>query len=325
MDFKVDIKENYIYDLDQELLNVLLIDHSTGLNIIWGTDDYEERGCGYGFHDKITSELVTGTNGEVIKPRISKSEEERVNRVRNKAEVFTPAWICNKQNNLIDCAWFERKTSPFNKETEHGWKINTRSVSFSKKLKKTWKDYVSAARLEVSCGEAPYLCSRYDTVTGDAIPFMERIGLLDRKLRIVCENTDNKNDFLHYATIALQSTYGFDWQGDNVLLARENLLFTVIDAYKYKFQEDLSINHLVFFANIISWNIWQMDGIKYVVPDSCHEEANQLDLFGYAEKTPCPGCKYNDIKLHNGAYSIIMDWDNNRKIRYVDMIKEGVR
>ena len=31
------------------------------------------------------------------------------------AEVFTPSWICNAQNNLIDNAWFERK-DVFNKE-----------------------------------------------------------------------------------------------------------------------------------------------------------------------------------------------------------------
>lgn len=324
MDFKVDIKENYLYNLDKELFNILLVDHSTKSNIIWATDDYEKLGAGYRFHDKISSDLVTGNNGEIIKPRVSKSEEERINRIRNKAEVFTPSWICNKQNNLIDCAWFDRKTSPFNTETENGWKVNLRKVTFNKKLKKTWKDYVSATRLEVSCGEAPYLCSRYDSVTGDIIPFIERVGLLDRKLRIVCENTISENDFLHYLTLALQSTYGFDWQGDNVLLARENLLFTVLDAYQYKFGKELSVEHLVFFANIISWNIWQMDGIKCVVPESCHDEETQLSILGDSEKTECPGCKYNDHKLHNGCYCIVMDWEENEKVRFLDIVKEGL-
>ena len=32
-----------------------------------------------------------------------------------------------------------------------------------------------------------------------------------------------------------------------------------------------SIELLRMVANIIAWNIWQMDGMKYVVPNSCHD------------------------------------------------------
>jgi hypothetical protein len=39
--------------------------------------------------------------------------------------------------------------------------------------------------MEISCGEAPYLVSRYDTVSGNIISVDDRIGLLDRKLRVV--------------------------------------------------------------------------------------------------------------------------------------------
>ena len=41
----------------------------------------------------------------------------------------------------------------------------------------------------MACGEAPYLCSRYDATTGDLIPVLRRIGLLDRKLLLVNANT----------------------------------------------------------------------------------------------------------------------------------------
>ena len=51
---------------------------------------------------------------------------------------------------------------------------------------------MDAQRLEISCGEAPYLVSRYDTVMGETIPISQRIGLLDRKLRVVSENTDTE-------------------------------------------------------------------------------------------------------------------------------------
>ena len=39
---------------------------------------------------------------EIIRPRAVKSKEEQTQRAKDKAEVFTPAWICNAQNNLID-------------------------------------------------------------------------------------------------------------------------------------------------------------------------------------------------------------------------------
>ena len=40
-------------------------------------------------------------------------------------------------------------------------------------------------RMEITCGEAPYLVSRYDTTTGEPIPIGRRIGLLDRKLCVI--------------------------------------------------------------------------------------------------------------------------------------------
>ncbi|MEE3499435.1 MAG: restriction endonuclease subunit M, partial [Ruminococcus bromii] len=54
---------------------------------------------------------------------------------------------------------------------------------------KSWQDYIKDTRLEMTCGEAPYLVSRYDAITGEDIAVSDRIGLLDRKLRIVGENT----------------------------------------------------------------------------------------------------------------------------------------
>jgi hypothetical protein len=84
------------------------------------------------------------------------------------AEVFTPLWICNAQINLIDDAWFGRKnvfnTEILNKEGLHSWKTNPKKITFPDD--KTWKQYVRDTRLEITCGEAPYITSRYDTTTG---------------------------------------------------------------------------------------------------------------------------------------------------------------
>ena len=47
-DFERDIKEWYIRGRMPEVLDVLLIDRTTGKNIMWGTKDYESRGEDFG-------------------------------------------------------------------------------------------------------------------------------------------------------------------------------------------------------------------------------------------------------------------------------------
>lgn len=319
----VDVKENRLLSIDIELLNILLKDNSSGKNIIWATSDYENNGSGFDFDSEITVNKVTGVFKELIKPRSKKTKEEKELRIRNNAEVFTPSWICNEQNNLADDAWFEEK-GVFNTSNNKQWSTNYNKIKFSNK---TWEDYVKSKRLEISCGEAPYLVSRYDTVTGKTIKIEDRIGLLDRKLRVVSENVDDYEEWIEWATIAMKSVYGFDWQGDNVLLARENLLYTFIDYYRKKFDKKPDIDLVKDIADIISWNIWQMDGLKYVIPNSCrNQKITQMTLFGdLTTEQVCEGCKDGDNKKHNGIYCKIMNWETNRKIKFTTLLKKGMK
>lgn len=319
----IDIKENYIYQMAPKLLAILLFDKSSGKNIIWATDNYSDHGFGYRSHDHITVESITGYHGCIIKPRTEKSKKEQADRIKNKAEVFTPSWICNKQNNLVDNSWFGTEFV-FNKEIDRTWTATDTPITFPTVTGKTWKDYINDVRLEIACGEAPYLVSRYDTVSGEMIELPQRIGLLDRKLRIVNENVQEEDEWLKWAIKSFQNIYGYDWQGDNVLLARENLLFTFIDYYKAKFDKEPNIEILKKIAEILAWNIWQMDGLKFVIPESCKEiEEDQLSLFNENnEKQPCPGCAKNDPYAHTGVYCIIKDWKANKKVTFVSLLKK---
>ena len=318
----IDIKENNLYRLGSRLLEILLVDRTTKKNLIWATDNYSSRGPGYKASDNINVYAIIKRNGSIIKPRVEKSKKEQADRVKSKAEVFTPSWICNSQNNLIDNAWFERE-NVFNTETEKGWIANTSKIDFPDG--KTWQNYVKENRLEITCGEAPYLVSRYDTVSGEEIPIAERIGLLDRKLRVVSENVDSEHEWLEWAKTAFKSVYGFDWQGDNVLLARENLLRTFIDYYVAKFDNFPIIEYLLEIAEIVSWNIWQMDGLKYVIPNSCKTiDETVYTLFGEERhKEVCEGCKTNNPHKHNGIYCKIKDWQTGKIIKFVSLIKGG--
>ena len=331
-DSQVDIKENDIFALSPELLTTLLKDHTLSpkegeqVNIFWATNNYEHLGDGYHYHDQITIPCITGDNGTVIVPRSVKSRQQQQQRSREMAEVFTPSWICNAQNNLVDAAWFGREDVFNTENADHTWTVNPSPITFPEG--KTWRDYVRNTQLEITCGEAPYIVSRYDTVSGEPIPIEKRIGLLDRKLRVVSENVNTSTDWLKWAQIAFQNVYGFEWQGDNLLLARENLLMTFVDYYKAKFGKDPQLKSLQYIAYIISWNFWQMDGLKGVVPGSCGERREIVaDLFGETEVvSQCNGCKNGNIREHNGTYCLIRDWgaktENKKKIRFIDLLKQ---
>ena len=108
MGFKL-LKENAVKTYEEvflefgsPVLDILLKDRTTGQNIIWATSDYIKLGRAYRSNREIESTLITGTKANLIKPRITKTLKRQSNRTKEKAEVFTPAWVCNEQNNLID-------------------------------------------------------------------------------------------------------------------------------------------------------------------------------------------------------------------------------
>lgn len=324
MEHNIDVVEDKICNLSSVLLETLLKDRSSNKNIIWATDNYSKLGIGYQKKDHIFPASITGRNNTIIRPRVAKTKEEQIKRIRDNAEVFTPSWICNAQNNLIDQQWFG-SNSPFNEEKNNSWITIEKKISFSET--KTWTDYVDDTRLEITCGEAPYLTSRYDTVSGKYIDPNNRIGLLDRKLRVISENVNNKKDWINYAKRALQSSYGFEFQGDSLLIARENILLTVMEHYEALYDEIPNKDILIEFAEIISWNIWQMDGLKYVIPLSCHnEDIEEFTLFGTnIIHQECPGCKKNAVTKHNGIYCKIKDWEKNKTVKYVNVVTRGKR
>ena len=304
---EIDIQEN-VLRRSGDLLNILLSDHSnsTYANIIWATDSYEHLGQSFEFKKQILPDLVTGKNQHLIQPRAAKSLVEQRMRTKEKGEVFTPLKTVGKINRLV-----EKSGLP-----------NT----------KNWQSYVSEIRLEISCGEAPFVVTRYNPTshTGKLIALKNRVGFLDRKLRTVSRFCQDKKNWLIWAKTAFKASYGYEWQGDNVLLARENLLYTLIDFYQDKFGKPPALEIQEEFAEIISWNIFQMDGLNYVVPMSCVKEAktNQQELLLFEEEASlqtdmmlCPGCENNNPLEHNGHYAMVMDWEKNKEQKFVGLLR----
>ena len=269
-----DIRENDIQQQSPELLSQLLFDHTTGRNLLWCTHDYEHLGENYGFNDEILPELITGEHGMVIRPRVLKTKEEQTDRVKDMAEVFTPSWVVKM---MVDNVEFD----------------------------------IDTCCMELTCGEAPFLVSRYDATTGDPIAISERVGILDRKLRMINEQQLSDEDWLVQVRQAFQTTYGYEWQGDSLLLARENMLYTFVDYYEARFGTTPDIPLLKEFAEIISWNLWQMDGLSYRIPREKKDDPTQTQFSLFDDtpvEAPAPLC-------------ITMDWRRGKNIK-VNEIKQ---
>jgi hypothetical protein len=298
----IDIREDYLLKKDN-LLEILLKDKTTDNNILWATDSYDSNGHLFTSTANITTDLITGTLGSLIQPRALKSKTEQLYRTRDKAEVFTPLSVVKQMNEACD----------------------TKRVT-----KNNWQEYVALLKLEITCGEAPYIVSRYDPVSDnqELLALSDRVGFLDSKLSVVSKYCDTLDDWVKWAKIAFKSSYGYEWQGDSLLIARENLLYTFIDYYKDKLKKSPSLKLQKEIAEIIVWNIFQMDGLKYVIPMSCKTEQVTIKgmetLFGKeddrVEEKPCKGCENKTAKNHNGTYVQTMDWKEDKIIRFVDIL-----
>ena len=254
------VQNNFIREKMPDILRILLIDRTTSTqkkikNIIWANDNYViYGGKAYAATSEIRLELVTSQVGEMIIPRALKSRELQRERTRSKAEVFTPPWLIKIQIDELEGEYKHEEIETY--------------------VKRKW--------LEVACGEAPYIATRYDMETGKLIPLNRRVGFLDRKLQRINYNIDDKGEWQRLVEWAYKSSYGFEWSGDSVLLARENLLYTYCDYYLEKWREEPELHLLEEIARVISFNIFQMDGLKYIIPLSDKTEnvvQAQLPLF----------------------------------------------
>ena len=165
--------------------------------------------------DEITIEDV-----DSIRPRVYKRLEEQKARTKKRAEVFTPVKVVKQMNDFL--------------------------------CDEAKDELLYSTTCEITCGEAPFITSRYDTTTGEEIPIENRVGLLDRKLKLARRDEIER---------VVKTVYGFEFQGDNLLIARVNVWRTIAE-----YTEPL--------VDVICWNFWQMNaftgltgGVESVIMD----------------------------------------------------------
>lgn len=304
----IDLEEQFLAAEYPAILTLLLADRTTGRNIVWATDQYAHLGSGYQPPAEITPQAITGVHARVVQPRIHKAQGLRSDRTRGRGEVFTPSWLCNQQNNQCDDAWFGRP-GVFNHAGSRSWTVRAEPIRFDLRGDRTWQMYVDERRMEAACGEAPYLVSRYDTTTGEPIALSRRIGLLDRKLRVVTENASSPAEWCEWARRAFESVYGFEFQGDNLLLARENLFATYVESAVSALATMPLPAELARIAEIISWNLWQMDALTGHPP--LQTPTTHVDQ---------PGL-FDDDRGNDVRPCTLRDWRELRNHRYQDLAK----
>lgn len=289
-----DIHENVILNKMPDILNILLIDRTTSTpkkihNIIWANKNYLKYDTKkYAMTAEIKPELITGFMAGIIRPRALKTKEIKIKRTKSKAEVFTPTWIVKKQNDEVDKNFINDDLETY--------------------VKRTW--------LEITCGEAPYMTTRYDMDTGKTIPIARRVGFIDRKLARINKEVDGKLEWQRLVEEAYKSSYGFEWSGDSLLLARENLLCTYHDNFFAKWHEEPTLGLFKLIAKIISYNVFQMDGLKYTIPLTERKEREidpQMSLFE----------DYSEGKwiVKPGKRVKIMNWEKNK----MEFFDQGVK
>lgn len=241
------------------VLPILMKDQTTGKNIIWATDPPPNVDCGP--MGEITMEQLDRIR---LMPRVQKRLSEQKKRTKGKAEVFTPLWVVKKMADHAEQA------------------LNQGDL----------KQFVHERCLEITCGEAPFLTSRYDPTTGEPVAIPDRVGVLDRKLKAIRENEKDPIVQKAFMACAYQSIYGYEYQGDNLLLARANLFLTFIENWAEMIKAPVAASWAIIIATRISWNIWQMDGLKDTVPGT-------------------------DIRC------LIYDWEENKKVTFRQIKEES--
>lgn len=283
--FTVDVSESGIAKDSMSLLNILLKDRTTKRNIKWASPSYKGMGKPFHAEREIRAALITGKYGTIIQPRVEKSKQKQELRTKKRAEVFTPAWLVDKQIRMV-----ERETGTMD-----------------------FNSYIRRKCLELACGEGPYMVTRYDSTTGEMIPISERVGFLDRKLQRIMSYTDGETEFIDYCIAAYETSYGYEFQGDSLLLARENLLLTFCEYYQYKFNCKPDIKTTKRIAQIISYNVIQMNGITLEIPYSViNDVLVPMDIFNQNAEL--------EVGKHRAA--AIKDWHRNEMIT-IESISKG--
>lgn len=268
--------QSEIQELAKEgLLTPLLFDHTHQSNIVFVTDNYENAGC-------QPSSEITSDNVFVLNIRALKNKDVKDARTKNQAEVYTPVKIVREMLDALE----EESKDDF----------------------ETGEAFIDATILEITCGEGAFIATRYEPDTGIIIPVPERTGAFDRKMQMAYKSSNSYESFEALALRALKATYAYELQGDSLLIARVNMLMDFIEHCGEYYSQRPEPCVLMQAAEIITLNLFQMDGLTGRTPKVSSDKAvNELDMFEIQE---IPDDYREDKEV------IIKDWAEDKFITF---------
>ena len=207
----------------------ITIDHIPANNYSWVNENVDTK------YPDIAATLKKGLSfdPENVTPNYTRTASDKKSRSKHQAEIVTPIRLVKEMVEHID------------KEM---------SATYG-----SWKNYARSTVIEPACGETPFITTRYDTETGKVLPISERVGVLDRKLKRVSEGARDQKDWARWAMEAVNSVFGFDLDGGNVLIARTNIVDTYADYLMNRWGRFPTNEELNELAEIVSHNYWQDD------------------------------------------------------------------
>lgn len=209
------------------MLESLLRDRTTGKVIQWGPGE-----------PMAILEIVGPEPPRPIQPRWQKAKAAQEARTRKRAEVFTPSRIVNQ---MVDALEQE----------------NPKLAD--------WRVYLEDTFLEITCGEGAFLTTRYEMETGEPIPEPKRVGILDRKLRLLREHLSEVGERPSTADV-MRTVYGYEYQGDSLLIARINVLLTIAEHIRLLTGRPINRYEAIAAISDTTYNLWQMDGLTGCIP-----------------------------------------------------------
>jgi hypothetical protein len=195
---------------------------------------------------EITPEWLMHHFGQ-LRRRCDKPKAEQRARTKRRAEVFTPTSVVAFMNDHAEAA-----------------KCN---VPVEELDTVSWRDRIQLRALDSCCGEGAFTTTLYDPITGEDIPEPERVGILDRKLRLVVEHAP-MSLAPRYLLTALRTSYACDIMGDNVILARMNVYLAWLEAYRRAMGTPPSIAEMNEACEVICGTVMQVDALTGMLPAS---------------------------------------------------------
>ena len=227
--------QSMLQEIDESVLETLLTDKSTRRPLVWPSGP--EHPAAWMSRDDL---LRPDKNAE--DPQAEQAE-------------FLE-W--NRKLNSLDAAWFGHEPA-FNTESASGWQTLSEPVAFDDPFH--WKKYVIRPVFLFQAGRGQALVFRPFALGAQPMPYEKRMGILDRRLRIISENTREESEWLRWAESALQSLYGTDSSPLSIFQARLSAIMAVREAYAQRFGAQLPVREEKYMVTTLCWNLFQMDPV----------------------------------------------------------------